>query len=141
MNLPTRETLFSILPAAFVVIAGCRTGVQPPHLARADAYDAGHVTLSGARGDDLRRETAFEQERIARDQYGLLTVTIPLRSAVDHSQHLEYRYSFFDSNGRLIEGPMGWTRVTLEAGSPGTIQFTSTQPQAADFHVNVRYQR
>ena len=121
--------------------AGCKQSVHAPHYTRADPFDSGHVTLSGRRGDDLREDTAFEQERIGRDQYGLLTVTIPVRSAVDHTLHLEYQYSFFDANGRLVEGPMGWTQINLEAASPGTIQFTSTQPQATDFHVNVRYQR
>ena len=126
---------------ALIAAAGCKQGVEPPHCTRADPFDSGHVTVSGEHGDDLRRSTAFEQERIGRDQYGLLTVTIPIRSAVDHTLHLEYQYSFFDGSGRLVEGPMGWTPINLEAASPGTIQFTSTQPTATDFHVNIRYQR
>jgi len=126
---------------ALIAIAGCKQGVESPHYTRADPYDSGHVTLSGEFGDDLRRSTAFEQERIGRDQYGMLTVTIPIRSAVDHTLHLEYQYSFFDATGRLVEGPMGWTQINLEAASPGTIQFSSTQASATDFHVTVRYQR
>ena len=134
-----RSLLITFIALTFAV--GCQQGVNPPHYTRADSFDAGHITLSGQKGDDLRRQTAFQQERIDRDQFGLLVVNIPLRSAVDHTLYLEYQYTFYDANGGVVEGPMGWTPVTLEAASPGTIQFHSTQPNAADFHVNIRYQR
>ena len=129
------------LPLSFAAAGGCQTGVNAPHYTRADSYDMGHITLSGKHGDDLRRQTAFAQEHVDRDQYGLLVVTIPLRSAVDHTLYLEYQYTFFDANGGVVEGPMGWTPITLEAASPGTIVFHSTQPTAAEFHVNIRYLR
>ena len=139
-NMTYQSKLFSAL-AGLALVAGCADKQVPEARGRGDAEDHFGIVLSQEQGDQLRHDTAFGPERVTRDPYGLLHVTVPLRSAIQHTLYLEYRYSFFDGSGNLIEGPMGWTTVTLEAGSPGTIQFTSTASQATNFQLNVRYQR
>ncbi|MGN6505060.1 MAG: DUF1425 domain-containing protein [Tepidisphaeraceae bacterium] len=125
-----------------LAIAGCQSaGVDAPLRGRADVADGYGIFLSQTYDTQLRRNTAFGEEHVARDQYGLLSVSIPIRSAIDRTLYLEYQYSFFDEAGTQIEGPMGWLPVTLEAGSPGVIQFTSTSPKAAHYRVTVRFQR
>jgi hypothetical protein len=129
------------LLSVLAIAAGCADKQVQTARGRADTGDHYGVILSQQQKDQLRHDTAFEPERVTRDQYGLLNVTVPLRSAIQHTLYLEYQYTFFDGSGRKIEGPLGWNLVTLEAGSPGTIQFTSTSPQAANYQLNIRYQR
>ena len=141
MNIKKTLSLLATLSLASSLVAGCADKQVQSARGRADTGDHYGVILSQQQGDQLRHDTAFEPERVTRDAFGLLHVTVPARSAIQHTLYLEYSYSFFDGTGTLIEGPMGWTQVTLEAGSPGTIQFASTSPKAAFFQLNVRYQR
>jgi hypothetical protein len=131
----------TLILAGLLLAAGCQDKQVSTARGRADTDDHFGIVLSQEQKEQLRHDTAFGPERVTRDPFGLLHVTVPLRSAIQHTLYLEYRYSFFDGTGRLIEGPMGWTGVTLEAGSPGTIQFASTSNQAANFQLNIRYQR
>lgn len=123
------------------MLAGCMAKKVPVARGTMEGGSQYGVVLSQEQGGQLRNDTAFEPERVTRDPFGLLRVTVPMRSAIQHTLYLEYQYTFFDGSGLKIEGPMGWTPITLEAGSPGTIQFASTSPQAAQFQLNIRYQR
>lgn len=127
--------------AGLLLVAGCADKQVPTARGRGESADPYGVILSQQQSDQLRHDTAFGPESVTRDPYGLLHVTVPIRSAIEHTLYLEYQYSFFDGTGRQVEGPMGWTGVTLEAGSPNTIQFTSTSPQAANYRCVIRYQR
>ncbi len=129
---------WSLLGLSLVV--GCK-GVNPPSRGRADVTEHTKVFFSQQQGEKLRESTAILGDRVDRDQYGLLTVVIPIRSAVSRTLYLEYQYELLDANGRRVEGPIGWLPVTLEAGSPQTIQFTSTNPQAADYRCTIRFAR
>jgi len=126
---------------AFTLLAGCESKVFPPSRGRADVTDHRRVFFSQMDKQYLRESTAILEENISRDQAGLLSVTIPIRSAAPRSLYLEYNYEFYDQTGRAIESPKSWQPVVLEAGSPNTIQFTSVTPQAADYRLNIRLQR
>ncbi|GIW76766.1 MAG: hypothetical protein KatS3mg104_1829 [Phycisphaerae bacterium] len=123
-----------------LLVVGCKS-VNPPSRGRADITEHNKIFFSQEQRERLRESTAILGDRVDRDQFGLLTVVIPIRSAVPRTLYLEYQYAFFDSSGRQVEGPVGWLPITLEAGSPGTIQFTSTNPQAADYRCTIRFAR
>lgn len=125
---------------ALIGLAGCRS-VTPPSRGRADVTDHTRVFFETAHQEQLRNSTAILEERIGRDQFNLLTVTVPIRSTVSRPLYLEYSYEFFDRNGRSVEGPLGPRRLTLDGGSPGTIQFTSTSEVAEDYRVTIRFQK
>jgi len=127
--------------ASLILLAGCQPGVNPPSRGRADVTDHKKIFFSQTYEQQLRESTAILGDKVDRDQFGLLTVVIPIRSAVSRSLYLEYQYEFYDEGDRRVEGPVGWLPIVLEAGSPGTIQFTSTNPQAADYRVTIRFQR
>ena len=128
----------TLLIAAALV--GCRS-VTPPSRGRADVTDHRRVFFETAHQDQLQNSTALDAERISRDQFGLLTVTIPIRSTVRRSLYLEYNYEFFDASGKSVEGPLGWRRLSLDGGTPTTIQFTSTSEVAEDYRVSIRFQK
>ena len=133
------------VPAAALVllstVVGCSEKQVGVARGRGESGAEFGVILSQEGGDHLRHDTAVSQERVTRDPGGILQVSVPIRSAVQHTQYLEYQYSFFDGTGRKVEGPLGWTPITLEAGSPGTIQIASSGPTAVEFQLIVRYQR
>ena len=136
-----RTAVYSLF-IGLIAVAGCKSqGVDAPLRGRADVTDGYGIFLSQQYDTQLRDDTAFGEEHVARDQFGLLSVSIPIRSTIDRSLYLEYQYSFFDGSGTQIEGPMGWMPVTLEAGSPGVVQFTSTSPKAEHYRVTIRFQR
>jgi uncharacterized protein YcfL len=132
--------LCPILVLAVLVLVGCKT-VQPPARGRADVTDHRRVFFSKQEGEKLREQTAILSENLTRDQFGLITAVVPIRSAVNRTLYLEYQYEFYDETGRKAEGPFGWIPLTLEAGSPATIQFTSTSPNAADYRITIRRAR
>ena len=127
--------------SVLLMAAGCVEKQVGVARGRGESNTEFGVILSQEGGDHLRHDTAVGQERVSRDPAGILHVSVPMRSAVEHTQYLEYQYSFFDGSGRKSEGPMGWTPITLEAGSPGTIQFASSSQTATEFQLIIRYQR
>jgi uncharacterized protein YcfL len=132
--------IIPVLAVAVLAAAGCKS-VEPPARGRADVTDHRRVFFSKQEGEKLREQTAILSENISRDQFGLVTAVVPIRSATNKTLYLEYQYEFLDNSGRRIEGPFGWTPVTLEAGSPATIQFTSISPQADDYRLTIRKAR
>jgi hypothetical protein len=122
------------------LLAGCK-GVNPPSRGRADITEHNKIFFSQEQKERLRESTAILGDRVDRDQYGLLTVVIPIRSAVPRTLYLEYQYELLDASGRRVEGPVGWLPITLEAGSPATIQFTSTSMKAEDYRCTIRFAR
>lgn len=136
----TKTIATALTIASLTFFTGCK-GVEPPARGRADVTEHTKVFFSTEQGQRLRESTAILGDRLDLDQFGLLTVVVPIRSAVDRTLYLEYQYELYDAGGRRVEGPIGWIPLTLEAGSPGTMQFTATNPQAVDYRVTVRFAR
>jgi hypothetical protein len=63
-----------------------------------------------------------------------------VRSAYDRVIYVDYRVTFFDSNGEVINKTT-WFSKTLEANTPDQITVNSTSPRAVDFQVDFRYSR
>lgn len=134
MNTITKLAFASLLP--FAIIA-CNE-VKPPIQGRADPYDAQQIHFAT---DELRKDTAVGTPLPSRDDAGnILYVSIPIRSAINKNLYVDYRVSFFDSNGQLLNQTT-WLSKTLEANTPDRIQVNSLGPRAADFQVDFRYSR
>lgn len=128
-----KTLLSSVLMLA--AVAGC--GVKSPVDARKDPYIPRQIQLTEG---DLRRNTAFGQPLVSRDQAGLLFVTVPLRAATELTLHVDYRATFFDSTGRPIQ-QTGWFSKTLYPQVYDHIAANSMSPDAADFEIDLRYSR
>lgn len=136
-----RTTLTKTLLLLSVVLFVAACGVKPPSRGREDVTDHKRVFFSQADNPELEDITAILSENITRDNFGQLRVTIPIRSTASKPLDLEYQYEFFDGSNQRIEGPLGWTRLTLDPGTPGTIVFVSTVQNAQDYRVTIRKQR
>jgi hypothetical protein len=122
---------FAILLVS-VSLLGC---VKAPIEGRADPYVPAQIHFAD---ENVRTHTAVGQPKLARDDAGLLHVNIPIRSASNLKIYIDYRATFFDSNGTAIN-QTGWQSKVLEPNTPDFIQLNSTSPRAADFQVDVKY--
>lgn len=117
-----------------LVLAGC--GVRPPIEGRADPYLPPQITLASP---ELANFTAIGVPIIERRNGGILYVTVPIRSASDYDLHIDYRVTFLDRIGHPIY-QSGWEGgKTLVRNIPDQITFNSPTPQAADWHLDLRY--
>lgn len=123
-----------LVPILFL-LAGC--GVKPPIEGRNDPYMPAQIHFDS---DELRRDTAVGQPIITRNEAGMLVVTVPIRSAIDQNLHVDYRVTFFDSNGVPIEKFGPFTK-NLDANTPDRVTVNSTSTRAADFQMDFRYAR
>jgi hypothetical protein len=85
----TKPLIVSVIGLSLV--AGCK-GVNPPSRGRADVTEHNKVFFSQEQKERLRESTAILGDRVDRDQFGLLTVVVPIRSAVSRTLYLEYQY-------------------------------------------------
>ena len=123
----------TLLLLSLITLAGC--GVNAPIEGRADPYAPAQVHFDS---DEIRRDTAIGQPIVTRDEFGLLHVTLPIRSAVNLQLHVQYRVSFFDRSHGLLD-QQSWSDKTLTANTPDQIDVNSVDKRAADFQVDFRY--
>jgi len=124
-----------MIPVLGLLTVGC--AVNAPIQGRADPYQASQIHFAS---DGLRNDTAVGRPILTRNESDLLVVTIPVRSAVDHNIHVEYRVTFFDAAGVPIYN-FGWFPKTLIANTPDQVVVNSTDKRAADFQVDFRETR
>ncbi|MGA2496276.1 MAG: hypothetical protein ABSH20_00960 [Tepidisphaeraceae bacterium] len=119
-----------------LMLAGCNQ-VTPPIEGRADPYPASQINLAS---QDLRDKTAISPPIVDR-RNGILFVTVPIRSASNYDLHIDYRVTFFSTNGSILyQGP--WEPMqTLIHNVPSELRFNSTTSEAADWRLDLRYSR
>ena len=71
-------------------------------------------------------------------QTRLLYVTVPVRAATDLKLYVDYRFTYFDQGGQVIN-QTGWFTRTLAPNVPDYIEVSSLGPRAADFQMDFRY--
>ena len=120
---------------AGLAVAGCNN-VKAPIEGRQDPFTPAQIHFASK---DLRNHTAVDAPRVARDESGgILHVTVPIRAATNMQLYVDYRASFFDRNGQLINQTT-WFNKTLAPNVPDQITVNSMSPRAADFQVDLRY--
>lgn len=121
-----------LLILSALALTGC---VNPPIQGRADPYSPSQVMFDST---TLRNDTTMGQPVVVRDQFNLLHVTLPIRSAIDKQLYIQYRVTFFDANRTAIE-QQSWMTKTLTANTPDQINANSASSQAVDFQIDLRY--
>ena len=135
-NVPEESMKQLLALFCLALVVGC--GVHPPIQGREDPYDPAQIHLND---DSLRTQTAIRKPAVTRDESGdILHVTVPIRSAINKRLYVDYRVSFFDKQGQLLN-QTGWMTKTLEMNTPDQITVNSMSPRAADFQVDFRWAR
>ncbi|MFT3785360.1 MAG: DUF1425 domain-containing protein [Tepidisphaeraceae bacterium] len=123
-----------MLAALSVTSVGCNNP-RPPVQGRMDPFIPPQVALASK---ELANDILINAPTMTRDEAGILYVTLPVRSDVNQTIHIDYRPTFFDRTGRVIE-QRGWSPKTLQSNVPDQISFNSTSPAAADVQIALRY--
>lgn len=125
--------LISLPLLAVLLVTGC---VKAPLEGRLDPYESKQIHIANP---DLRRQTAVGIPTAQRDDAGnILHLTVPVRAATDRELHVDYRVTFFDRNGQLLN-QTGWFTRTLAPNVPDYITVNSMGPRAADFQMDLRW--
>ena len=120
--------------AALAMIAGC-TQPRPPIEPNAVQY--GDYKQIYVDSYSLKQKTNIDEPpRVRRDQYGLLHVSVPIRSVIDPAFTLQYRVTFFDRDRQIVH-VQDWTDKPLTPNTPDIIQANSAVP-ADDFRMDLR---
>jgi uncharacterized protein YcfL len=126
------RSLLLIPVLAVAMLAGC--GVNKPIEGRNDPHDRQQVMFAD---EALKKQTAVGEPAATRDTAGILFVTVPFRSAVNKHLEIQYRFTWFDQNGQVINQG-AWVRKYLTANVPDQITGNSTTSRAAEFQLDVR---
>ena len=125
---------FAVAIGGLLVIVGCNQP-RPPFEPNAVQYgDYKQVYVDGYR---LKEDTNIDEPpRVTKDQFGLLHVTVPIRSVIDRAFSIEYRITFFDAN-RQVVNVQSWADKALTPNTPDQIMANSPVP-ADDFRLDIR---
>ena len=133
MKIPTLT-----LATLILITAGACNRVPPPTEGRLDPYLPPQVALQSTK---LRRATAFEPPRIARDGLNdALRVTVPVRNTTGRYLTVDYWVTWLDESGRPTNaGRVGPFTRGLPPGAPTFLTADAPTPRAADFVMDIRY--
>ena len=123
-----------VILAGGMGLGGC---VKPPIEGRQDPYQANQINFAQ---EDLRKETAVMAPRVARDEAGLMHVSVPIRAATDRQLYVDYRFTFLDANGQETSAT-GWMTKSLTPNVFDEISGNSLSARAADFRIDLRWAR
>ena len=131
-----RPALLITLSLVFLVLTGCGgTRVRSTLEGRQDPYEASQIMFAD---EDLRNRTAVQAPKVARgEDGGILHVTVPIRNTSRKQFIVDYRASWFDRNGSLLN-TTSWFTKTLSPKVPDQVTVNSFGPQAADFQIDFR---
>jgi uncharacterized protein YcfL len=133
------KTAILIFASMMFLAAGCTSSPKAPLNARNDPYRNEQVQYVDT---DLRNDTAVGNIKLERDSSsGILYVTVPIRATTNKTRSIDYRVTFFDANGRPLDGANGWTAKTLNGNTFEYIKANSLTPEAKDFQMDLRFSK
>jgi uncharacterized protein YcfL len=135
MKYLTTLTLSCLLIATTMI--GCES--TGPIAAEPDVTsDYPNVSIANA---SLQDAVKLNDPTVTRTEQGLLQVIQPIRAAANEQLFIEYKFVFFDEQGRVLRPEMSWRYKRLEQRVPDTITATSTSPDADDYRMLLRWSR
>jgi uncharacterized protein YcfL len=126
----------AVIALSLLTLTGCGgSGVNPTLEGRQDPYASGQIMFADT---TLRQNTAVQAPRVARGEHGgILHVTVPIRNTSSKQLIVDYRATWFDRNGSLLNQTT-WSTKTLTPKVPDQVTINSMGPQAADFQIDFR---
>lgn len=123
-------------------LAGCVTNDNTPPGARLDSVPA-EAYPSIAIERPLQQFTAVDAAAIRLDRptdSAPLRVSVPLRSTAYEQMSVQYRYLWFDGEGRPLT-QSGWRFASLEPGLQLFLEGNATHLEAEQYRLEVRSAR
>lgn len=139
---PFRATALSALAlsglAGAAMLAGCES---PPRAAANDPVVIADPRLSvlDPVGRDLLR---FQQAVVVDREDQPLRVQVPVTNVSPRdTYYADYRFSFFDADGLLLEPTMGWEFLNFDPGQSQRMVGAAVHPTARTWRLEVRRAR
>ncbi len=121
--------------ALFLLLASCGPG---PHIqGRQDPFVPPQIQFESS---DLAQYTAVDQPIIERKN-GIMYVTVPIRSTAIVELHVNSRFVFLNAQGVPIYQSSWEGGHVLQKNVQDYIKFNSTDANAADFQLHLRYSK
>ena len=130
-----------LLAAALAAIwlAGCTADMSPsPGLADPvpSPYHDPQVTVIHP---EIREWVRFHPALISARDGQPMEVEIPARNTTDRLYIIQYRYVFYDREGRTLEPEMSWHRAALRPKTTVHLEGTSMTANAVRFKLEVKW--
>ncbi len=124
--------------AGLLAAAGCGNQPRPPIEPNAIPY--GNYKQIYVDSYAIKQDTNIDEPpRMTRDSFGLLHVTVPIRSTINPPMMIQYRVTFFDLH-RNVVNIQTWSDKALTPNTPDQIMAVSPVP-ADDFRMDLRLAR
>ena len=139
-----RIAIFTALSC--IALPGCTSPDTSPGAGRGDTYPAPmNDPQISVLDPELRDWIAFQPANISRDDEGsrdrITNIQVPVRNLTERIYKIEYRYLWFDSNGRQIEPQMGWTGARLDPKQVVRLDGVASLVDAHDYRLEVRWMK
>ena len=141
-----RLVLSSLMSLACAILAtGCHsTPDTSPGTGKGDTYPAPmNDPQISVLDPSLRKVIVFQPANITREASAdrILNVQVPVRNITETQFKIEYRYLFFDGNGRQLEPVQGWKGVLLDPKQVARLEGPASLVDARDYRLEVRWQQ
>ena len=145
VRIPSLAAILCAVCIMAVVASGCTSPDTSPGAGRGDTYPAPmNDPQISVLDPELREWIAFQPANITRDAGDADRITdiqVPVRNLTERIYKIEYRYLWFDANGRQIEPVMGWTDARLDPKQVVRLDGNASLVDARDYRLEVRWMR
>ncbi len=125
-----------ILLSGCLLLVGCQ-GSMPPDAGQPDPLSAdAYPQITALEG--LGKYLAFAPPSVKAGGGRPMSVSVPVRARTDKELNTQYRFEFFDQDGRPIEPVMGWRYLRLPARVQHFMQGAVLDDTAVDWRLQVR---
>jgi uncharacterized protein YcfL len=120
-----RPVITRTLLLASVLLVGCYANtITSSQQIRKDGWLASHANVR------VVRETKVSDD--------LLRVDVEVENTQPFNSRFNYKFEFFDAEGRLLFSPVsGYRQEQVAAGAFSTVTATASDPRAADFRLTL----
>lgn len=137
MTRKTTGTLFAVMAGGCVLMGGCQTSTLPPAAQRDPVGSENYprvVILDG-----LQRWVVVDAPVVTKSERDPLRVTVPVRAVTRREElNVQYRFAFFDADGRPIEPSPAWRYERLPSKAQRFLEANALDQRAVDWRVDIR---
>lgn len=131
------------LAASFALIAlaaltGCQDPVMPPHAGRPDLLPAEHYPQIAVTNEPLNKFLLFAKPNVQNEPGRPMSVSVPVRLAEEYAVNVQYKFEFYDPNGRLMEPEMDFVYKRMPSRVMVYMDGAALDTSAVDWRLIVR---
>lgn len=118
------------------VLAGCDTTKAPGEAQADPLLRAMYPKVAALEG--LEDYLVFSEPSVELGSGRPLSVSVPIRARTDEQLNIQYRFEFFDRDGRPVQPAMDWRYLLLPGRAQRFLQGAALDTSAVDWRLEVR---